>query len=136
MSRWTIVIQTDADRARAVAWAAAAKEGMRIDFKKSKRSMPQNDKMWALLTEVSQQVEHNGRKYEPDQWKVLFMHACGREVQFLPALDGSTFLPWGQSSSELTKEEMSDLIEFILAWGAQHGVVFKRDGEQAAERAA
>jgi len=48
-------------------------------------------------------------------------------VQFLPSLDNSTFIPWGQSSSDLSKEEMSELIEFIAAWGAQNGVTFADD---------
>ena len=52
------------------------------------------------------------------------MHACGREVRFLPGLDEKTFVPWGQSSSDLSKQEMTDLIETIFAWGASHGVIF------------
>ena len=39
------------------------------------------------------------------------MHACRREVQFIPALDGQNFIPWGQSSQDLSKDEMSDLLE-------------------------
>jgi hypothetical protein len=52
------------------------------------------------------------------------MHACGREVQFIPSLDNATFIPWGQSSSDLSKAEMTELIEFIGMWGAENGVVF------------
>lgn len=96
----------------------------RVEFKGAKRTLPQNDRMWAMLTDVAAQKTHAGRRYTPDQWKVLFMHACGREVQFIPALDGSTFIPWGQSSSDLSKQEMTDLIECIAAWGAENGVVF------------
>jgi len=48
-------------------------------------------------------------------------------MQFIPALDGSTFLPYGNSSSDLSKSEMMELIEFIAAWGAQNGVVFGDD---------
>jgi len=104
----------------------------RVEFRAAKRSVEQNSKMWAMLTEVSEQSEHGGRRYTPDQWKILFMHACGREVQFLPSLDGSTFIPWGQSSSDLSKREMIDLIECIYAWGTEHGVVFREPGQLAA----
>jgi hypothetical protein len=84
-----------------------------------------------MLTDVARQKDHSGRRYTPDEWKVLFMHACGREVQFMPSLDGKTFIPWGYRSSDLGKEEMSELIDFIGAWGAEHGVVFhdQRDVE-------
>jgi hypothetical protein len=56
--------------------------------------------------------------------KVLFMHACGRQVQFLPALDGGAFVPYGQSSSDLSVAEMTELLEFMFCWGAENGVVW------------
>lgn len=124
MSRALISVRTDADRERASKWASQAPAGTRIEFKQPKRSLPQNDRMWAMLTDIASQKEHAGRKYSPDQWKILFMHACGREVQFIPALDNSTFIPWGQSSSDLSKSEMTDLIECMFAWGADNGVTF------------
>jgi hypothetical protein len=124
MSRALVVITGDSERQRASNWLARAPVGTRVEFKATKRSIPQNDRMWAMLTDVAAQKEHAGRKYTPDQWKILFMHACGREVQFIPALDNSTFIPWGQSSSDLSRPEMTDLIEFIFSWGAEHGVVF------------
>ena len=124
MGRALLVINGPFDRRRAADWCMKAPVGTRIEFKAAKRTLDQNSLMWALLTEVSTQKEHHGNRYTPDQWKVLFMHACGREVQFLPGLDGKTFLPWGQSSSDLSKQEMTDLIEFILSWGAENGVIF------------
>lgn len=124
MSRALITVNGKSDRERASAWALKAPAGTRVEFKKPRRTIPQNDRMWAMLTDIATQKEHAGRKYSPDQWKVLFMHACGREVQFIPALDNGTFIPWGQSSSDLSKQEMTDLIEFMLAWGAENGVVF------------
>jgi hypothetical protein len=134
MSRALITVSSKFDRDRAARWAVQAPAGTRIEFKAPKRSLPQNDRMWAMLTDVATQKEHCGRKYTPDQWKILFMHACGREVQFIPALDNSTFIPFGQSSSDLSKSEMTDLIEFVFAWGAQNGVVFQ-DPEFAARAA-
>jgi len=134
MSRALITVSSNIDRDRAARWAAQAPAGTRIEFKEPKRSIPQNDRLWAMLTDVATQKEHAGRKYTPDQWKILFMHACGREVQFIPALDNSTFIPWGQSSSDLSKGEMTDLIEFIFSWGASNGVTFQ-DPESAARAA-
>jgi hypothetical protein len=132
MSRAMIVLTAKADFERAFRWLEKMPRGTRVEFKAPKRSLPQNDRMWAMLTDVARQKEHGGRRYTADQWKVLFMHACGREVQFIPALDGSTFIPWGQSSSDLSKEEMSELIDFIAAWGAENGVTFGDDRDIAA----
>ena len=127
MSRAILQIDGPVSRARATHLLARVPEGTRVEFKGSRRTLPQNARMWAMLTDVAYQKEHAGRRFTPDQWKILFLHACGREVQFLPSLNGETFIPWGQSSSDLTKEEMSELIEFIAAWGAQNGVVFQDD---------
>lgn len=124
MSRHLITLFSTAARARAARYVAQAPFGTRIEFRAAKRTLPQNDRMWAMLTDIAEQKQHNGRKYAPDIWKALFMNALGREVQFIPTLDGTTFLPLGYRSSELSKGEMSDLIEFMLAWGAENGVTF------------
>lgn len=133
MTRALITLNSKFDMERAIRWIGQAPTGTRVEFKAPRRTLDQNAKFWSCLTDVATQKEHCGKRYTPDQWKILFLHACGREVQFLPALDGSTFIPWGQSSSDLSKEEMSELIEFIISWGAQNGVVFHDDkGEVAA----
>lgn len=132
MSRHLLVLYTPEDRRRAHKYIDSAPVGTRAEFKAIKRSLPQNDLMWAMLTDVSAQAKHNGRQYTPDQWKVIFMHAAGKEVQFIPSLDGSTFIPWGQSSSDLSREEMTALIDFMDSWGAQNGVKFHGPHEAVA----
>jgi len=127
MTRATLILNGKNARERAAKWVQGVPEGTRLEFKSPRRSISQNSRLWAMLGDVSRQVEHCGRRYPEDVWKVLFLHACGREVQFLPALDGSTFIPWGQSSSDLSKSEMSDLLAFIEAWGVQNNVVFGDD---------
>jgi hypothetical protein len=56
-----------------------------------------------------------------DQWKVIFLEALDHELAFIPSLDGK-FIPYGQSSSDLSVKEMSELIEFMFAWGAENNV--------------
>lgn len=138
MGRALIVINSTIDRAKAVNWIGKAPWGTRVEFKAAKRTLPQNDRMWAMLTDIAEQKTHFGRRYTPDKWKVIFLQACGREVQFIPSLDGATFIPWGRSSSDLSKGEMSDLIEFMFAWGAENDVTFKepeKDNREAGKAA-
>jgi hypothetical protein len=118
-----LILETTDDRNKAVNWIGKAPVGTRVEFKASKRTLPQNDLLWALLTEFAQQYSHNGIKYEPSQWKAIFLHAFGREVSFLPSLDGKTFLPIEMSSSDLSKQEMTDFIEFIIKEAAERGVI-------------
>lgn len=124
MSRALITIDTPEDRARAIHWCQRLPAGTRIEFKKARRTLKQNDRMWAMLTDIAEQREHCGRRYTPDLWKILMMHGTGLEVQLIPSLDNATMIPWGQSSSDLSKDEMSDMIEFMFAWGAQNGIIW------------
>jgi hypothetical protein len=124
MGRALIVLSSEAMRTKAHDYIAKARPGSRITFQGPKRTLPQNDRMWAMLTDVATQVEHAGQRYSTEDWKILFIHALGRETRFIPALDGRGFVPIGQSSSDLSIEEMSELIELIFAWGAEHGVEF------------
>lgn len=124
MTRYLVVLNTQFDRAKAINFIRKAPDGTRVELKAAKRSLAQNDLLWSRLTDIATQKTHNGRKYTSDQWKCLLLSACGREVQFIPSLDGKTFLPWGQSSSDLSKQEMNDLLSFMEAWGAENGVVF------------
>lgn len=134
MTRYLVVLNLERDREKVIGMIRQAPFGTRVELKAARRSLPQNDRMWAMLSDIAAQREHAGKKWTPDQWKIIFMAACGREVQFIPSLDGATFIPWGQSSRDLSKEEMSDLIEFMLAWGTEHGVIF-HDQPPPAERA-
>lgn len=120
----TRVISTESDRKQLCRWAYNAPLHTVVTFKKPGRTIPQNDRMWAMLTDVATQAEHKGKKYTPEQWKCLFMHACGYEANFMEGLNGEPF-PAGFRSSNLNKGQFADLIEFISAWGAQNGVRFK-----------
>lgn len=134
MSRYLLIIKSNADRAKASRWAAQAPYGMRIEFKESKRTLPQNDRMWAMLTDVSRQVDWHGIRLSTDDWKLLFLDALKREVRMVPNIDGNGFVSLGRSSSDLSKAEMSDLMEVIAAFGAQRGVEFS-DPAELQERA-
>ena len=87
------------------------------------RTLEQNDKMWAMLTDVAM-ARPEGRKWTPETWKCAFMHSLGHQVAFAEGLDGSGPFPLGFRSSKLTKPQMSDLIETIYEYGARHGVVW------------
>ena len=103
-----------------------------VTIRQATRSLDQNARLWAMLSDVSR-AKPEGRRHTPEVWKCLFMSACGHAVQFEMGLDGRPF-PTGFQSSRLTKAEASDLIEFIYAYGAEHGVAWTEPEPQ--ERAA
>ena len=124
MGRALITLHNKADRERASKWIDKAPFGTRVEFKASKRSLPQNDRMWAMLTDVATQLKWHGISLTPDDWKLVFLDSLNRESRFVPNIDGTGFVNLGRSSADLSKEEMSELIELIFAFGAQHGVKF------------
>lgn len=132
MSRALVTINTLADRQRVGSWAMQAPWGTRVEFKAAKRTLPQNDRFWAMLTDVAQQLPWHGVKLRPDDWKLIFLDALKRELRMVPNIDGTGFVNLGRSSSDLSKQEMTDLIELIFAFGAEHGVTFHDDQRSAA----
>jgi hypothetical protein len=103
-----------------------------VTIRQATRSLDQNARLWAMISDVSR-AKPEGRTHTPEVWKCLFMSACGHAVQFETGLDGKPF-PVGFSSSRMTKAQMSDLMEFVAAWGAERGVVWSEPEPQ--ERAA
>lgn len=125
MSRYAFIINGNRDRERAAKVIAAAPTGTRVEVKAAKRTMPQNDRMWAMLTEISRSLKWHGRTLRPDDWKIMFLDALKRETDAVPNLDGTGMVDLGWSSSDLTKSEMSDMIELMFEFGARNGVQFR-----------
>lgn len=121
MSRALITLRRAADYDLAIRWISQAPEGTRVEFKKPVRSIPQNDLMWARLTEIARHVDWYGKKLTPDDWKDMFTAAL-RAPRAVPNLDGTGFVVLGQRTSDMTVEEMTNLLDLIDAFAAQHGV--------------
>lgn len=125
MSRALVVIQSRRDRERACAWINQAPFGTRVEFKATRRTIPQNSLLWSLLTDLANQVLWHGVRLRPDDWKIIMLDALKREIRMVPNLNGDGFVHLGRSSSDLSKDEMGQLIELVVAWGTQKGVQFK-----------
>lgn len=95
---------------------------MVIELRKETRTIRQNARLWAMLTEISQQVDWYGRKLTAEQWKHVFS-ASLKKQDVVPGLDGG-FVVLGLSTSKMTKAEMSDLQMLMEAFGVQQGVKF------------
>jgi hypothetical protein len=121
----TVILRGERQRKLAHALVDAAPVDAVVNIREAKRTLNQNAKLWAMLSDVSR-AKPGGRKHTADEWKALFMHACGHEVQFAEGLDGRPF-PTGFRSSRLTVRQMSDLIEFVYAWCGDYGVQWSDD---------
>lgn len=96
---------------------------MVVTVKPETRSLEQNARLWAMLTEVSEQVEWYGRKLTPTDWKHIFSSSL-RKLEVVPNLDNTGFVALGLSTSNMTRGEMSDMQTLIEAFGAERGIKF------------
>jgi hypothetical protein len=87
------------------------------------RSLAQNARLWAMLTDISKQVDWYGKKLSPEDWKHIFTSSL-KKLDVVPNLDGTGFVALGLSTSKMTKAEMCDMQTLMEAFGAEKGVKF------------
>lgn len=120
-------------RAKARAWVNHAPDGTRLTFKPPVRTLPQNDRLHAMLTDVAGQVEWYGRKLTVEAWKDIFtaaLRSAKHRLDIVPGLDGG-FVMLGMHTSRMSKEEAGELMDLIEAFGAEHHVKFSDPAREA-----
>lgn len=123
MTKRTFILAHTLARRNAMRCIADAPDGYVAVVAEPKRSLEQNARLWAMLTEVSEQVEWYGKRLTPEDWKHVFS-ASLRKLQVVPNLDGSGFVALGLSTSQMSKAQLSELMELIAAFAAERGVRF------------
>lgn len=116
----------------AAAWEFARQflalgKAARVEVKEliPRRSVEANARMWALLTDISQQVEWpvDGKlqQLSPEEWKDVLTAALTKHQRVAQGIDGG-FVMLGSRTSRMTVAEMCDLQELMAAFGAERGV--------------
>lgn len=117
-----IRLNSPAARQAAMRLIANAPDGYECIVRERKRTNPQNDRMWAMLTEISEQVEWHGHWLTKEEWKDVLTAALKKQ-KAVPGIDGG-FVVLGSRTSKMRIKEMAELIELMEAFGAQQGVRF------------
>lgn len=110
-------------RTRALDAVRNAPEGWHVSVTEPRRNLEQNAALHARLTEIAQTRKWAGRRWDAEVWKRLltaaWCRATGQQVLMLPALDGNGVDIVFRRTSELSRAECSELLDFINAWDAQ-----------------
>jgi len=111
--------------------ALASGKQLTLEIKNASRSCPQNSKYHAMIEEIAQQASHLGAKWDAEDWKrMLVWQFCKdqklNEGKIVPSLDGTGIVQLGQQTRKFTKEQASEFVEWLHAWGAEHGVTFEQ----------
>lgn len=128
----TIRLTGPEQRAYAMSRVLDAPANWIATFREETRRDAQNRLFWEVMGDLAR-AEPEGRKWTKETWRDAIMHAMGHQVQFAMALDNSGPFPVGFRSSHLTVSQMSQVLEYAFAYGAERGVVFTIDRRRAAE---
>jgi hypothetical protein len=117
------ILSHEQARQNALRAVSEAPEGYEVRISEKRRSLDQNAHLWAILTEIANQVIWHGQKLTSEDWKHILTAALKRDQRMAPGISGGWVL-LGQSTRQMTKQEFSDLLDLALAFGVEKGVKF------------
>ena len=109
--------------------ALSAGKQLTLEIKTANRSCQQNAKYHAMIDEIAQQAQHLGSKWDAESWKRLlvdqFLKDSGQKTGVvIPNLAGDGIVQLGMQTRDFTKEQASEFVEWLFAWGAEHGITY------------
>lgn len=98
-----------------------------IEVKQESKTRDQEEMYHAIIGKIAKQAQHQGARWNAEDWKRLLLHEFAKQAnlsqgRIVASLDGTGIVQLGLQSRKLTKEQGSEFIEFLFAWGVQNGV--------------
>ena len=111
--------------------ALQAGKQLTLEIKQSNKSREQEEKYHAMIGEISKQAQHLGSKWDAESWKRLLVDQFCRENDIktgvvIPNLSGDGIVQLGFQTRKFTKEQASEFVEWLNAWGAEHGITYSQ----------
>lgn len=129
MDKRTFYLISSRVRDNAVEAVNEAEPGSVISVSPPKRSLEQNGKLHALLTDIARSpMTWAGKRRTVDEWKMLMVSAhavaTNEPGEVIPGIEGE-FVAIRESTAQMSVRRASSLIEYIVAFCAQHGIDMK-----------
>jgi len=110
--------------------ALASGKQLTLEIKTASKSRVQEEKYHAMIGEIAKQTQHLGAKWDAESWKRLLVDQFCRDSDIktgvvIPNLSGDGIVQLGFQTRKFTKEQASEFVEWLHAWGAEHGVVYE-----------
>ena len=90
------------------------------------RSLEQNSKLHALLSDISKQCEFNGQKRDIDTWKMIMVSAhkiaTGGQAEMVIGLEGEV-INLRESTAQMSVKRLASLIEYVQSWAVENDVI-------------
>jgi hypothetical protein len=105
----------------------AAGQKIRLEIKKSTRSVDQNAMFHSIIYQIYQAMKVAGSTWAADDWKRLLIdqwaHETDRKIgKVAPSLDGERVVQLGWQSHKFTISDAAEFIEWLLAWATEKGI--------------
>lgn len=100
-----------------------------LEIKAVNKSREQEEKYHAMIGDIAKQASHLGSKWDSESWKRLLVDLFLRENgmyngKILQNLDGTGIIQLGFQTRNFTKEQASEFVEWLHAWGAENGITY------------
>jgi hypothetical protein len=101
-----------------------------LEVKDAGKSREQEEKYHAMIGEVAKQAQHLGAKWDAESWKRLLVEQFCKDNglktgAIIPNLAGDGIVQLGTQTRNFTKEQASEFVEWLYAWGAERGVTYE-----------
>jgi len=102
-----------------------------LEIKDATKSRHQEEKYHAMIGEVAKQAQHLGAKWDAESWKRLLVDQFCKDNGLktgavIPNLSGDGIVQLGMQTRNFTKEQASEFVEWLFAWGVEHGVTYEQ----------
>jgi hypothetical protein len=111
--------------------ALQAGKQLTLEIKQANKSRDQEEKYHAMIGEIAKQAQHLGAKWDAESWKRLLVDQFCRDSDIktgvvIPNLSGDGIVQLGFQTRKFTKEQASEFVEWLNAWGAEHGITYSQ----------
>ena len=97
-----------------------------VSIKPMTRTLEQNAKLHAMLSDIAKQCEFQGKKRDVDTWKAILVSAhkiaTGGKAEMAIGLEGEV-INLRESTAQMSVKRLASLIEYVQAYCDLNGVV-------------
>jgi len=138
MTKRTFFLVHPEARRNAAKFCLEGPEGWMVVGSEPVKKRAQEEKYHAMIDDIAKHVEHIGRKWDADDMKRILIDEFADEMRMagtplhhdgrvIPSFDGRRIVQLGIQSRDFYVKEAAQFIEYLFAFGAQHGVNFREN---------
>jgi hypothetical protein len=131
----SVILVGQLQRRTAHSYVDEAPAGYIVSFTAPTKKRLQEEKYHAMISEIAEQTQYAGRKWDADDMKRILVDEFADEMRshgtplhhdgrLIPSENGRRVIQLGIQTRNFTMREASEFIEFLSAYGDERGVVW------------